>query len=300
MGIIERMAQLFGGGDARLVWALVGALLTVSVAAFLTRGRGGRFRGLPGWVGLWWFMAAVLVLLSNSRRWISFPLLAFMMFASLRAYFSVAPVRPRDRYAILVSYLSIPLILWTALTGAVNLFLAVVPVVLFLVVPVFLVYGTTERGLLGSMGRMLIGVIFFVFCIAHLALLAGPAHGGLLELFGVLVLASELPQRLAGRPHPGTPWARPLAGIVAGMVLATGLGSALSPLAGLGAVAGGQAGLLVSVAVTLGALVSEAVATDLELTTSAAVIGRGATMTRMVPAAYAAPVFFHYVTYFAP
>jgi len=293
------MAQLFGG-DVRLVWALGGALLVVSLAAFLTRRRGGRFRGLQGWVGLWWVMAAVLVLLSRADRRISFPLLAFMMFASLRAYFSVAPVRPRDRYAILFSYLSIPLILWPAFSGATTLFLAVVPVVLFLVVPVFLVYGTTERGLLGSMGRMLIGVIFFVFCIAHLALLAGPSHGGFLELFGVLVLASELPQRLAGRLHPGTPWRRPLAGIFLGMILATGLGYLLSPLAGLAPDHGSGVGLLVSVAVTLGALVSEAVATDLELTSSQAVIGRGATMTRMVPAVYAAPVFFHYVTYFSP
>jgi len=293
------MAQLFGG-DARLVWALAGALAVISVVAFLTRRRGGRFRALPGWVGLWWVMATVLVLLSRSNRWISFPLLAFMMFASLRAYFSVAPVRPRDRYAILVSYVAIPLILWPAFIGAVNLFQAVVPVVLFLIVPVFLVFGTSERGLLGSMGRMLLGVIFFVFCIAHLALFAGSSHHGLLELFGVLVLASELPQRLAGRPHPGTPWFRPLAGIFAGMFLATGLGYMLSPLAGLLESDGARAGLLVSVAVTLGALVSEAVATDLELTSSAAVIGRGATMTRMVPAVYAAPVFFHYVTNFAP
>lgn len=292
------MAQLFGG-DVRLAWALAGVLVLVSLVAFLTRRRGGRFRGLPGWVGLWWFIAAVLVLLSRSDRRIAFPLLAFMMFASLRAYFSVAPVRPRDRYAILVSYLSIPLILWPAFTAATTLFLAVVPVLLFLVVPVFLVYGTTERGLLGSMGRMLIGVIFFVFCIAHLALFAGPAHRGLLELFGVLVLASELPQRLAGRLHPGTPWARPLAGVLVGMTLATVLGYVLSPLAGLASDHGGGVGWLVSLAVTLGAQVSEAVATDLELTSSAAVIGRGATMTRMVPAVYAAPVFFHYITYFS-
>ncbi len=293
------MAQLFGG-DVRLIWALAGALAVVSLAAFATRRRGGRFRALPGWAGLWWLMATVLVLLSRSNRWIAFPLLAFMMFGSLRAYFSVAPVRPRDRYAILVSYLAIPLILWPAFIGAAKLFQAVVPVVLFLVVPVFLVYGTTERGLLGSMGRMLLGVIFFVFCIGHLALFAGPSHRGLLELFGVLVLASELPQRLAGRPQPGTPWFRPLAGIFAGMILATGLGHLLAPLAGLSDYDGVRVGLLVSVAVTLGALVAEAVATDLKMTSSAAVIGRGATMTRMVPAVYAAPVFFHYLANFAP
>ena len=121
-----------------------------------------------------------------------------------------------------------------------------------------------------------------------------------LAIGALLVLAAELPQRLAGRAHPGQPWFRPLSGIFAGMFLATGLGYLFAPLAGLSDDDGARAGLLVSTAVTLGALVSEAVASDLSMTTSAAVIGRGATMTRMVPAAYAAPVFYHYVTHFAP
>jgi len=293
------MASWFGG-EGRITVALLVALVTISIAALATRRRGGRFRGLPGWVGLWWIVAAVLYALSRADRRVSFALLAFMMFASLRAYFSVAPVRPRDRFAILVSYIAIPLVLWPAFLDAAGTFVATVPVALFLVLPVFLVYGTSERGLLDSMGRTLLGVIFFVFCVAHVALFAGSAHHGQLELFAVLVLAAELPQRLAGRPHPGHPWFRPLAGIFAGMFLATGLGYLLSPICGITDDDGARAGLLVSLAVTLGALVSEAVATDLSLTTSAAVIGRGATMTRMVPAAYAAPVFYHYITHFAP
>jgi predicted CDP-diglyceride synthetase/phosphatidate cytidylyltransferase len=287
-------------GEGRLFTALLGALVSISVAAWLTRRRGGRFRGLPGWVGLWWIIAAVLVALSRADRLISFPLLAFMMFASLRAYYSVAPARPRDRFAILVSYLAIPLVLWPAYIGAADTFVATVPVVLFLVLPVFLVYGTGERGLLDSMGRTLLGVIFFVFCVAHLALFAGAENHGLLELFAILVLAADLPQRLAGRPHPGQPWFRPIAGIFAGMFLATGLGYLLAPLSGMTDDDGARAGLLVAMAVTLGALVSEAVATELSMMRSAAVIGRGATMTRMVPALYAAPVFYHYVTHFAP
>jgi predicted CDP-diglyceride synthetase/phosphatidate cytidylyltransferase len=56
----------------------------------------------------------------------------------------------------------------------------------------------------------------------------------------------------------------------------------------------------VFVAVTMGALVNEAVSEDLSLTSPSARRGRGALLDRIVPAAYAAPVYFHYLNYFAP
>ena len=79
---------------------------------FIAGRRGGQFRGLPGWGGSWILFGSALVCLSRFDRWVSFPLLAAMMFAAARSYFSVAPVRARDRYAILASYVSIPLALW--------------------------------------------------------------------------------------------------------------------------------------------------------------------------------------------
>ena len=51
-------------------------------------------------------------------------------------------------------------------------------------------------------------------------------------------------------------------------------------------------------AVNLGATVSKAVAKDLALST-ATILGRGALLDRLVPALYAAPVFFHYLNHFA-
>lgn len=281
--------------DWALGWAV---LITGSVSVTMGR-RGGRFRGLPEWGGFWVLFGVLLLCLSRTHRWVSFPLLALFMFAALRAYFSVAPVRPRDRYAILASYLAIPLALWPAFTGADDTFLAVVPVVLFLFIPFFLSFGKTEKGLLDSMGRMLLGTLFFVFCLAHLGLLVHEPNPGLLELFGVLVLGAELPQRLAGRFRPGSGWLRPGLGVLVGAVLATALGFWLGPWCGLVEEDGARAGFLVLAAVTLGAQVSEAVALELSTTTSSHRIGRGAFMNRMVPAVYAAPVFFHYLHHFA-
>jgi len=275
------------------------AVLVAALVALVAGRRGGRFRGLPGWAGFWFVFAGVLISLSRLKPWISFPLLGLLMFAALRSFFFVAPVRPRDRYAILASYLAIPFALWPAYIGSIDTFLATVPVALFLFVPAFLSIGAPERGLLDAMGRTLLGVLFFVYCIAHVGLFVHEPYDGLPQLFGVLVLAAELPQRLLWRSHGERGWVALLAAMLLGAVLAVALGFWLGPECGLVEEDAGRAGLLVAIAVTLGAQVSDAVRQDLALTASASSLGRGAFLGRTVPAIYAAPVFFHYLNHFA-
>jgi len=285
----------------RLDLVLAAAVGISLLASLMSRRRGGRFREMPGWAGFWTFSAVVLISLSHAPKYLSFPLLAIVMFMALRTYFFLAPVRPRDRYAILASYLAIPFALWPAYVGSQDLFLAVVPVALFLFIPVFLAIGPPESGMLDSMGRTLLGVLLFVFCMAHLGLLSHHELTGVLELFGILVLAAELPQRLAGRFRWGTGWwIRPTVGTPISLFLAIGAGWYLGPWCGLDAGDAGRAGALVFVAVTMGALVNDAVSKDLALTSPSVRRGRGAMLNRLVPAAYAAPVFFHYLVHFAP
>jgi len=285
----------------RLDLALLAAVGVAGLLSLLSRRRGGRFRELPGWAGFWAFAAVVLMSLSLAPRYVSFPILAALMFAAMRTYFYVAPVRPRDRYAILASYLSVPFSLWPAYLGSEDLFLAVIPVSLFLVIPVFLAVGIPEKGMLDSMGRTLLGVLLFVYCLAHLGLLAHDSRQGLLELYGILVLGAETPQRLAGRFRGGSRWwLQPTIGVPISLLLAVCLGWFLGPWAGLDKEDGARAGLLVVIAVTMGALVNRALGEDLSLTQPSARRGRGALLDRIMPAAYAAPVFFHYLNHFAP
>lgn len=286
-------------GIPRIDGALAVAVAMSGLAALIWGRRGGRFRELPGWSAFWLLFGLQLVCLSRLAPWISFVLLALWMFAALRAYFFVAPVRPRDRYAILATYLAVPFALWPAFLGSEDMFLATVPVTLFLVIPVFLSIGFAQEGLLDSMGRTLLGVLFFVFCVAHLGLLVHQEPAGLLELFGVLVLAAELPQRILGRFRPGAGWAKPFTGIVVSLLLAGAVGFLIGPWCGLIEEDASRAGILVAVAVTLGAMVGGAVALDLAQSPSAAWFGRGAFLNRMVPAVYAAPVYFHYLNHFA-
>jgi phosphatidate cytidylyltransferase len=271
--------------------ALALAVLVCGGTALVSRRRGGRLRELPGWALFWTAFAAILIALGRLPRWISFPALAVLMFAALRTYFFVAPVRRSDRYAILAAYLSIPFALWPAYLGSKDMFLAMVPVTLFLLVPVFLSTGAEDEGLLDAMGRTLLGVLLFVFCLAHLGLLVHRPSNGLPQLFGVLVLAAELPQRVFGRRQT-------LALVLSGLA-STAVGWIVGPWVGLSSGDAARAGALVFLAVSLGALVAGTVARTLSADVPAARLGRGGLLNRMVPAVYAAPVFFHYLNYFA-
>ncbi|MCP3978436.1 MAG: hypothetical protein GY716_03760 [bacterium] len=287
------------GGIPWVTGSLAAAVLITVLVVSIAGRRGGRFRGLPGWSGWWVAFAVELVLLSQAPRYVSFPLLGISMFAALRAYFFVAPLRASDRYAILAAYLAIPIALVPAYSGSDATFLATVPVALFLGLPLFVSMAPQSPGTLDSLGRTLLGALLFVFCLAHVGLLAGPAHRGVLELFGILVLASEVPQRLAGRLRSADGGVGPAVAVVASLLLAGALGYWLGPSCGLVEEDGARAGILVAVAVTFGGIVSNAVAADLSLTTSSSMFGRGAFLNRAVPAVYAAPVYFHYLNHFA-
>jgi predicted CDP-diglyceride synthetase/phosphatidate cytidylyltransferase len=289
MGVLDRLPTI--------VLALAATVTVAALAAFLTRRRGGRFRGLGGWFLFWVGFAILLVLASRTPHWVGFLLLAGLMFATLRAYFFLAPVRPADRRAIIASYIAIPLVLWATFAGSTEMFLATVPVLLFLLAPLFVSMGKRSEGLLDSIGRTLLGVLFFIFCTAHLGLLV-QQRPGLVELWGVLVLGTELSQRLVGRFRPGEGRLRPSLGILASLLVAGVLGFMLGPTCGLSDEDGGRAGVLVALAVSFGAVVSDAVARDLELSSSNARLGRGAILDRMIPAVYAAPVFYHYLDHF--
>ncbi|MDH3627764.1 MAG: hypothetical protein OEV00_05320 [Acidobacteriota bacterium] len=282
-----------------MVLALAAAVTVCGTAAWAIGRRGGRYRGLPGWGGFWVLFSLLLVGLSRGPALLSFAVLAIVMFVSLRAYFFVAPVRPRDRYAILASYLAIPTVIWPAFRGYDETVLATLPILLFLCVPVFLSIGTTRDGLLDSMGRTIFGLLIFLFCMAHLGLLAHWPRPGILELYGILVILSEFVQRLAGRRRSEVGWTRIWAGIIISAVLAVIVGHILGPQCGLVEEDGGRAGFLVAIAVALGGAVSQAVWRDLALKNDASPVGRGAFLNRIVPAAYAAPVYFHYLNTFA-
>src|SRR5260221_13984527 len=104
-----------------LVWILAATLALLAPFAVLAGRRGGRYRALPGWILAWSEFAVLIVALSRLSPTISFPLLGAVMFVALKQYFTLTPLRPQDRWAILVAYVSIPLALWPTWAGSFGL-----------------------------------------------------------------------------------------------------------------------------------------------------------------------------------
>jgi phosphatidate cytidylyltransferase len=278
----------------KLVWILAAVLVLIAPLALLAGRRGGRFRGLPGWIGAWAQFAVLIVALSRITPAVSFPLLGIVMFVALKQYFFLTPLRPQDRWAIFLSYLSIPLALWPAWGGSFGLLTAATVVGLFLLIPVLLSIAPRQPGLLDALGRVLLGVFVFVFCASHFGLMRQLPEGSL-ELFAVTALLADLPQRLIGRMRPGGGRVRPIFGLAVSLAMAAGAGAWLAPYAGIASLHGAVAGALAALGMAGGGLVSDAVAQDLERTQSDARLGRAAFLDRTLPVIYAAPVFYHYL-----
>lgn len=277
-----------------LAMVLAGAIVAIVPVALLAGRRGGRFRALPGWIGAWAQFAVLLVILSQVTPKIAFPVLGLVMFVALKQWFFMTPLRAQDRWAIFAAYLAVPLALWPAWVGSFDLLSAATGIGLFLLIPILLAVVPRQPGMLDSLGRVLLGVIVYVFCFSHLGLLThGPA--GRLELFGIVALAADLPQRLTGRLRPGEERARPFLGVVASVITAAAAGAASGPLASARPVHGAIAGAATALAIAGGSLVSDAVAQDLSRAASDAMLGRGAFLDRTLPTLYAVPVFYHYL-----
>jgi predicted CDP-diglyceride synthetase/phosphatidate cytidylyltransferase len=212
----------------------------------------------------------------------------------LREFFFLAPLRPKDRWALLLAYISIPIVLWPELRGPAALFLVAAPVVLFVILPALLVVGRPQGGTFEASGRLFTGLLVFVFCAGHLGLMANRNGGGAIQLYGLLVLVAELPQRLAGRVRTGEGALRPWAGIATGAALAAWVGAIAAPLGGFAPRQGSILGVLVAAGAAAGAFLAEASAQELNLGAPAARVGRGALFDRAMPALLAAPFFFHY------
>ena len=88
---------------------------------------------------------------------------------------------------------------------------------------------------------------------------------------------------------------RSIAGTALSFALAVGLGAWLAPWFGFAAARGAVGGGAVALAVTVGGIVTEAVARDLSM----APVGRAALLDRVTPMVYAAPLFYHFLDYYA-
>jgi phosphatidate cytidylyltransferase len=297
---------------AAIVLALL--LLATTVTAALVRLRPQRDWGeLVRRVRSWWVMAAVFLgalAVSPSVSVLFFALLSFWAF---KEYVTLLATRPADHKALFVAFLAVPAQYAVVYAGWYGLFVVLVPVWLFLLLPVLLILASEPRGFVASVSQLQWGLMAFVFGLSHLAFLlrlepapAVPFDGRALLLFLVFVVeTSDVLQyvwgKLLGR-HKVLPTISPnktWEGLIGGVLSATLLALPLRFLTPFTTVQTAAVALAVGVAGFCGGAVMSAVKRDFGVKDFGTLIpGHGGMIDRVDSLCFAAPVFFHTLRYF--
>ena len=292
-------------------------LLLLIVATFISevvpklRGRSGSPE-LISRVRAWWIMAGLFVLavLVGKRVGIAFVML--LSYLALKEYLSLVPQRSADRKVLLWVYLAIPLQYLWVFTGRYGMFIIIVPVYLFLLLPFRLMLTGITQNFLRASSTLHWGLMLTVFCLGHLAYLLvlpplHPAGGVGLLLYVVLVTQfNDVAQYVSGKSFgkrkivpqvsPGKTWEGFLGGLIATALLAVLIAPIITPLGRWEALI---LGLLLPAVGFIGDVTMSAVKRDLGVKDASSLIpGHGGILDRVDSLMFTAPVFFHFIYYF--
>jgi phosphatidate cytidylyltransferase len=124
----------------------------------------------------WWWMIAVFMMAVSTHRIVSFSFMSILCFLALREYFSLLPASEtggaknlslKDHLPILVCYFAILITAYLAYMKWFGLYLIIVPVYTFLLIPIIFVLQNRTQGTIRSLGLISIGLMFFVFNLGH-------------------------------------------------------------------------------------------------------------------------------------
>jgi len=261
----------------------------------------------------WWLMFFIFAVAMALSRNISLVFFAFVSFMALKEYFSLVPTRRADRRLLFWAYLTIPA--QYALVGMewYGMFIILVPVYAFLLLPMRMVLAGDTRHFLRAAGIIHWGLMAMVFSISHVAYLLvlpeainpGAGGAGLVLFLVFLTQFNDVAQycwgKLLGR-HKALPTVSPgktlegvLGGLVTTMALAWLLAGWLTPLSTSQALA---AGALIGMAGFIGDVTISALKRDLGVKDSGSLLpGHGGILDRIDSLIYTAPLFFHFIHY---
>jgi phosphatidate cytidylyltransferase len=305
------LLQLLGGTLGLLVIAsLIGFVLARRAS---TESAKATMTNLNARTNAWWLMVAVFagaLAIGPMGATVLFGLCSFM---ALREFITLTPTKPGDHRTLFwVFFIITPLHYWFLASQWYGMFVILIPVYAFLLVPLrTAMAGDCER-FLERTAKIQWGLMVCVYCISYtpaiLLLLKIPGYEGqnakLLFWFVAVVELSDVMQYVWGKTcgkhkiaptvSPGKTWE----GLLGGGATTVGLGTALwwatpfSPLQ-----AAGMSAIIVFMGFA-GGLVMSAIKRDRGVKDwGTAIGGHGGFMDRMDSLSFAAPVFFHVVRY---
>ena len=326
------LAQRGEAGMLLILAILLGVLVFFSVLAVALKARRATiYDEICQRTITWWWMVAVFMLALATHRIVSFAFLGYLCFAALREYYALIPDEPlddggagvtKDKPSMWLSYLAVPLTAWVAYTEWYELFIILVPVYGFLLVPILFVLQDKTRGAIQSMGAIVLGFMFFVFSLGHCLFMINIGAMVLLYCFALTeardlasywigkglarwadarpetTLARLLLRRVAPSISPHKTWA---AGAAAAVCVAA-LSVAMVPLMPtfpqrqFDGVLAAVLGLLIGVAGLMGDLVFSMVKRDVGRKDSGTLLpGHGGVIDRVDSLIFTVPLTFHVV-----
>jgi phosphatidate cytidylyltransferase len=124
----------------------------------------------------WWWLVAIFMIAATTHKLILFCFLGFLCFFALREYFSLmAGYKPAampgeaasDNLLKFICYFAILVSGYLAYIKCYGLYIILMPVYAFLLIPIIFVLQNTTYGAIRSLGLISIGLMFFVFNLGH-------------------------------------------------------------------------------------------------------------------------------------
>lgn len=262
-------------------------------------------------IGFLWGMTFFFVLGVLFSYKILVVYLWFIAYLALKEFFSITPTRRADRRVLFCTYLAVPIQFIFILLGWQQAFVLFVPVYVFLVLPMILVFSGETRGFLKAWSLMGWGIITTVYTLGYLAYLlvlpaaTNPTVGGS-GLFLFLVGLAQLSYvahfafgKLFDQPRwrfavsTTRNWISLLGSMVITIPVAWQAAPWLTPLTPSEAV---SMGIIISVGAFVGYIILSAIKNDLQLKDRGEMTpGRGGILNRIDAFVYTAPLFYYLV-----
>jgi len=249
--------------------SVIGLGLKITVAK---RQPHGAIDNLNTRVNAWWVMTAVVGLSLFAGRTGVTLLFAFASFVALREFVVPEPGRPGERAMLLLAFgVVLPLQYFFVARGLYAFYTLFIPVLVFAALPAIAALVGQPRGERERMATVQWGLVICVCCVSHapaLLTLEIPGYEGrsafLLVFLLVVVQSCDVLQylwgKLAGRRKiaPSLSPSKTVEGSVGGILSATALGAALSPITPFTAIEAALISLAITVLGFLGGLLLSA------------------------------------------
>jgi phosphatidate cytidylyltransferase len=301
-----------------LLYAVLGVLVFASIVGGALKWRVAHgeahavIDNLNSRIAAWWVMVLLVSLSFVLGKTGVILLFAFMSFAALREYVTLAYTRSGDHLALaLMFYVALPVQYFLIWIGWYGLFSIFIPVHMFLVLPILASLSGDTNRFLERTAKIQWGMMICVFCLSHLPALLTldiPGYEGrnllLIAYLMAVVQSSDVLQYVWGKllgKHKVAPQLSPsktLEGLVGGVASATLLGASLYWITPFNPWQSALISLGICMMGFLGGLVMSAIKRDRGVKDWGTMIeGHGGMLDRLDSVVFAAPMFFHVVRY---